>query len=411
MSLRSTSLIDKSLQDLDLLIEKKRAHLRHLDSIRKQRSPGSFILVANVAPTPSTTSAKKIGSNSKSFSTYAAPVSQKFGDIFADKENVHSNRLPIHSNNTLSMSKSPVKRMPMTVLGAHAANSNVTKDEFQSGLDLSIDIDDAKPQEPRHDGAPLHVVDAADHSEQNLNMSLAEADSQLVVDSMNAALKRIEELEHDRSDYASFIQRLDREKKELTNVLEAQKEVIDALNVERNSPAPVMMSTSGKSVQFEASSTASTDVSSMSSMPGARRRLVRRGTPAKKSTPSSSSSSSSRSSPATAPEDGEGEEPSPFLLAKLSPEAASPEAPVEHSTLADASPNSIFIIRQKVLPSPGIDNISSTYTSRRRGVLETVTTVGPFVETDSWTLEFAGGTVLGVLIALMLYLVFGRVSF
>ena len=453
-----TSHIDKSLQDLDALIERKRAHLRQLDSARKLRPPVSFVMTTtSVTPSPvghshrspapldlsaaSSLSGTIKSNKNNAFSVVSAsapkasrtplkvlelrreghPVGvsmnlgSELGSFSADaalgKENMHGNvtvtptqqqlRAPLGVAVSLSAQKLALQAQAQAQADAQA-QAQMQADAQTQALAQAQAQAQMQAQAQAEMQAPLPPQPAPNgalaETEAEAEAAIGANESDLVVESITAALYRIEELEGDRSDYAACVQRLDGEKKELSMVLDAQRAVIDTLSTQKSKMQQQQQlreeedrrdglrraTTARQQVRFNQETTemmAETDSNTGNTGPASanKRRLVHRGG----CTPSSTSSGSAtryRSNSVTTPsssseadeeayeyeyEDGEEagqsqQEPSPFFLAKLSPELRSPDAPSEHRTLvtSTSSPSSIYIIRSRpgtsplLLPSP-----------------------------------------------------------
>ena len=441
------SWIDKSLGDLEVLIERKRADLKYLDGLRKTKSPSSFILTFSPG-----------GTNRRA-------SNKEEGNAVIDKENTHSNIHHILSSNNPVFKKNERPVLGVSALSATSSSRThdtelapaetgagsqepelrrqevQTQTESQTRMEAQMEIlthmntltlkqmqtqTDAKNQEETDAQTQRQTQNQNQNQNQNqvpeqteendlsvvdstINTLRTDENSQHVVASMNAAMQRIEELqrycdvvqrradvlEGDRSDYGAYIQRLTHEKAQLIELMEKQRAVIDDLNAENKLYSPMNSphlpyaekNTLKLSTVNQASNSSGTGSSNKS-----RRRIVRHLPVLLKA------SHCAQSSP-------DGAEVSPFLLAKLSPKLHSPDAPDEHTTLAvDSSPNSIFIIRQKV-PSPILINGYSTSKSVEEGVSAVQHGHDMLVTTGlaklGWPLHLLGGVIIGGFIALM----------
>ena len=169
--------------------------------------------------------------------------------------------------------------------------------------------------------------------------------------SISKALRRIEELELNRKDYALYIQRLTSEKEEMLLVLDAQKAVIDVLTTTTQKMKEQQLDESQQQLEGGGEETRidMSDMLSMSSPTSSanKRRLVQRRAPA-------SVSLSGRGRPLDSPHGSTTTSSSPFG-ASMSPVHAAQETQMHESP-------SIYIFRQPPTPeqvmSPAMHNMS-----------------------------------------------------
>lgn len=199
------SFIDKSLADLDILIQKKRENLQRMDEIRKSPSPVSFGIMTS-----------DVHSHSH-IPVHDTAISQE--ESSPDKENVHRN---IVLKAPLSIKKvRPVLSARNLQQSPSVQKQNLS--EQQQAQQEHEQIHAKVQQQLRETQDKLQQMQQ-DHQQQQ-----QEADVHL-----KAATSRILELERDSNNNTAYIHKLDLENKEMSQVLEAQRSVIDALSLQRS---------------------------------------------------------------------------------------------------------------------------------------------------------------------------------
>ena len=335
--INQTSFIDQSLKELDSLIKSKREDMQRLDALRKSRSPGSFSI--DVSPRLSRLSVSPIESRS-----VRASPNVMTNSVFAsaDKENqqqrANVNVQLVEDVATMKNEKEVLElKSPLSV---RIQSSRVNSSLKSSPVPVSVPV-------------PPPAIESVG--------SVSAVDDMLVMDAISRALDRIEQLEHDREDYAKYIQRLNSDTEELVQVIEAQRGVINALTMktqhleqDNNNQLHISVKKNQQDAQHQRQQSAAsvsaskTSGSTSTSTGGGTKRTMRRRSPGAQSPVEKICSSSSVG---------------PFSLGMRSSDVGSPDFPVSHnstrsppssqspSSLSASSPSSIFIIRHQ-MPSP-----------------------------------------------------------
>ena len=234
------SYIDKSLKDLDELIRRKKAELATLDVMNKTRSPNSFRVSMNEdrsyldSVEPSKIHVRLTSAQSysplyidKSALNHVSPSS--VAPILSEKTSIENkeNREPTPQRKFENKSS----KQPLRSIQTQCAYSSAQQTQaLGNALSPPVSVLQSSPYSKYNATTPSHVDHVESNSANKTPQSLQkQMDDELIIESISKALRRIEELERDRKDYALYIQRMASEKEEMVQVMEAQKTVIHVL--------------------------------------------------------------------------------------------------------------------------------------------------------------------------------------